>query len=351
MEDIKRLVQVAGKVQEALTRLKHSHYLELMRRLMTSVGQLQELTAESRKMRISVTHGWFSTADRCCSRTSRLLGDIACSISQVKQFTESPQKKTPKLSLLVAELNQLEEEFGSVDFDNSENAVSVITDPITLDDVPLGPFKIQLGLGKLGDLYKDRPYLVIALNPNPAATDDGVTHPHVTGQKLCEGDGAAAITASLEQGRLSDFFTMVRSILNTYNPDSPYVALHDWDGEPCYECGYVMSRDNSYYCSFCDRVFCEECTTYCRQCEETVCLGCSGQCPHCEELVCQNCISKCTKCEELCCESCLEDDLCPNCIKEMEKENEEQKTQITTANQNANPSQPQRSTTEIKLAS
>ena len=149
-----------------------------------------------------------------------MLGDISYSISQVKQFTEGLQKKTPKLSLLVAELNQMEKEFDSVDFDNSENAISVVTDLITLDDVPLGPFKIQLRLGKLGELYKDRPYRVTAPNPNPAATDEGVSHPHVSGQKLCEGDGSAAITASLEQGRLSDFFTMVRSILNTYNPDS-----------------------------------------------------------------------------------------------------------------------------------
>jgi len=151
---------------------------------------------------------------------------------------EGLQKKTPKLSLLVAELNQMEKEFDSVDFDNSENAISVVTDLITLDDVPRGPFKIQLRLGKLGELYKNRPYRVIVPNPNSAATDESVSHLHVSDQKLCEGDGSAAITASLQQGRLSDFFTMVRSILNTYNPDSLYVALHDWDDTRCYDCGY-----------------------------------------------------------------------------------------------------------------
>jgi len=351
MEDKKGLVQVAGRVLESLTRLRHSRYLELMNRLTTFVGQLEELAAESRKMGLSVTRGWFSAADRCCSRTSRLLADISYSISQVKQFTESPQKKTPTLSLLVAELNQVQEEFGSVDFDKGEDAISVVTDPITLDDVPLGPFKIQLGLNKLGELYKNRPYHVIALNPNPASTDGGVTHPHVSGEKLCEGDGAAAITASLEQGRLSDFFTMIRSILNTYNPDSPYVALHDWDGTPCYDCGYTMSSEDSYFCSFCEHTYCDQCSSYCRICEETACLGCSGQCPHCEDLLCPNCIAKCANCDELCCKSCLEDDLCPTCREEMEnKENEEQRTEITKANQNGNTSQPQASKTEIKLA-
>lgn len=350
MEDKKSLVQVAGRVLESLTRLRHSRYLELMRRLTTSVGQLQELAAESRKMGISVTRGWFSAADRCCSRTSRLLIDTSYSISQAKQFTESQQKKTLTLSLLVAELTQVEDEFGSVDFDKGEDAISVVTDPIALDDVPLGPFKIQLGLNKFGELYKARPYHVIALNPNPSSRDEGVTHPHVSGEKLCEGDGAAAITASLEQGRLSDFFTMIRSILNTYNPDSPYVALNDWDGVPCHDCGYTMTSEDTYFCEYCDHDYCHECSTYCRQCEETVCLGCSGQCPHCEEPRCKDCISKCTKCEELCCEDCLEEGICPTCKEEMENDNEEQETEITTVNKDKDTSQPQTSTAEVKLA-
>ena len=335
---------------ESLTRLKHSRYLELMRRLTISVGQFQELAAESRKMGISVTRGWFSAADRCCSRMSRLLTDMSYSISPLKQFTEGHLKRTPTLSLLVAELTQVEDEFGSVDFDKGEDAISVVTDPIALDDVPLGPFKIQLGLNKLGDLYKARPYHVIALNPNPSSRDEGVTHPHVSGERLCEGDGAAAITASLEQGRLSDFFTMIRSILNTYNPDSPYVTLNDWDGEPCYDCGYTMSSEDSYFCSFCEHDYCDQCSSYCRICEETACLGCSGQCPHCEQLVCRNCITKCTSCEEPCCESCIEEGLCPDCREEMENDNEEQETDITTVNKDKDTSQPQTSEAEVKLA-
>jgi len=142
---------------------------------------------------------------------------------------------------------------------------------------------------------------------------------------------------------------MVRSILNNYNPDSPYVSLDDWDGEPCYNCGYVTSRENTYYCSYCERDYYEECSTYCRQCEETVCLGCSGQCPHCEELVRKNCISRYTKCEELCCESCLEDGLCPNCKEEMEKENEEQECKITETNKDGGPSQSETSKSALKF--
>ena len=351
MEDRKILIRVANRIQEALMKLKNSRYSELMRRLTSFAGQFQELTAESRKMGASLARGWFSAAEQCCSRTSKLLNDTSYSISQIKQLTEGPQKKTPKLSLLVDELGQVQEEFGNLDFDKAENAVSIVTEPITLDDVPLGPFRIQLELDKLSELYKDRPYRVIALNPNPPATDEEVTHPHVSGERLCEGDGCVAIRSALEQGRLSDFFTLVRSILNTYNPDSPYVSLDDWSGESCYDCGYVMSREDTYYCYYCEHDYCSQCSTYCHQCEETACLGCSSQCPHCEELVCKNCISKCTECEELCCESCLEDDHCPNCKEEMEKENEEQECKITETNQDGGPSQSETSKAEVKLAS
>jgi len=350
MENIRTLVQIAGNVQEGLTSLRHSRYFELMKRLTSLTGKLEELNAESRKMSVSLMHNWFTAADRCCSRITRLLSDISHSISQVKQLAEAPQKKAPTLAQILEELDQVQDEFGSVDLEKSENTIFVVTDPITLEDVPLGPFRIQLELGKLGDLYKDRPYRVIALDPNPAATDSNVTHPHVTSQRLCEGDGAAALTASLEQGRLSDFLTMVRSILNTYNPDSPYIALHDWTGQPCHDCGYTMSSEDTYFCQHCEHDYCSECSTYCRLCEEPTCLGCSGQCPHCEDMVCRNCISECERCGELFCESCLEENLCPNCRKETEKENEEQQTQITTVSQEANTSQPQTKPTEIKPA-
>jgi hypothetical protein len=250
--------------------------------------------------------------------------------------------------MLIEELDALEGEFGDIDFDASKSTISVVTEPITLEDIYLGPFKIQLELSKLDHLYYSSPYFVIALEPNPATTDDSVTHPHVSSEKLCEGDGSAAIRAALEEGRICDFFTLVRSILNTYSPDSPYVSLDNWNGTACYDCGCTVTSEDSYYCEHCEHDYCGECSTYCRRCEETVCLGCSGQCSHCQEMLCRNCVSKCEECGELFCESCLKDDLCPNCREEQEQENERQETTIS---ESENRSQPQAEATDVKLAS
>ena len=346
MNDIKNLARMANRIREGLMQLKHGRYVELNRQLTNLTGQLQQLTTESRKMGASVTRGWFSAAQRCCKNVNNLLGEVGYSLPRIRPLAEKPQKEIPKLQLLIDELDGLQKEFGDIEFEASNNTISVVTEPITLEDIYLGPFKIQLELNKLDQLYYSSPYLVIALEPNPAATDDGVTHPHVSSEKLCEGDGSAAIRTALEEGRICDFFTIVRSILNTYSADSPYVALHDWDGATCYDCGYTMSSENSYFCQYCENDYCADCSTYCRHCEETVCMSCSGQCSYCEEFVCRNCISECEECGESFCQSCLEENLCPNCREEQENENEQQETEI---NDSENTGQSE--TTEVKFAS
>ncbi len=348
MEDRKKLARMANRIQEGLMQLKHGRYLELSRQLTSLTGQFQQLTSESRKMGTSVARGWLSAAQTCCKNVDRVLGEVEYSLPRIRPLAEKPQKETPKLPVLVDELDALEGEFGDIEFDASKNTISVVTEPITLEDIYLGPFKIQLELNKLDHLYYNSPYHVIALEPNPPATDDAVTHPHVSSEKLCEGDGSAAIRAALEEGRMCDFFTIVRSILNTYSPDSPYVSLDNWDGAACHDCGCTMSSEDSYFCDHCEHDYCSDCSTYCRHCEETVCLGCSGQCSYCEEMLCRDCVSGCEKCGELFCPSCLKDDLCPNCREEQENEDEREET---TINESEHASQPQTGTTEVRLAS
>jgi len=348
MKDRKKLARMANRIRENLIQLKLGRYMELNRQLTNTTGQLQRLTTESRKMAASVKRGWLYAAQRCCRNVDNLLGEVIYALPKVRPLIEKPQKEILTLQVLVNELDALENEFGDIEFDASKNTISVVTEPITLEDVYLGSFKIQLELNKLDQLYNNSPYLVIALEPNPASTDDGITHPHVNSNKLCEGEGSAAIKTSLEEGRIFDFFTIVRSILNTYSPDSPYVALDDWCGTTCYDCGRTVNSEDIYYCDHCEHDYCDECSTYCRHCEETVCLGCSDQCSYCEEMLCRSCVSECEECGEMFCKSCLEDDLCPNCREDKENENEEQESEI---NENENTVQPQTETRDIRLAS
>jgi len=222
-------------------------------------------------------------------------------------------------------LSQIDQELGEYQFDLKEKTVSVITEPITLDDIPFGSFEIRLFVNQMSKLYSESPYKIIALEPNPAATDNSVTHPHVSSEKLCEGDGVVAIRKAIEQGRICDFFTMVANILQTYNPDSPYVSLDDWGGVCCYDCGYTVSSDECYYCEDCDRDYCSQCSTYCQMCDTTLCLGCAYECPGCNEPVCQSCTAKCKECEEVFCKDCLtEQGICQTCEEQRKEDGDEE---------------------------
>jgi len=318
--------------------------MELLNQLISIADNISDITKQSRRLKISVEHGWLLAAKECCETVNRFGDDISCYLSQFKQIAEKPLHEIPKLSTLVEDLKQLKQEFDKVNFDKKANTLSVITEPITLEDIYLGPFEIKLELHRLAELYKSAPYHCIALDPHPAGPSEDVTHPHVSGERLCEGEGYASIRAALEQGRICDFFTIVRGILNTYSPDSPYVSLSEWEGEACYECGYTVDSENSYYCGFCDHTYCEQCSTYCPHCEEIICLGCVGKCEVCEDQICPNCVRKCSECGALCCKSCLDEGICLNCQKEMELENEQRENQITSSNRN------EKSDKDIKLA-
>jgi hypothetical protein len=315
--ETKELVHIAGSVRQALLQLRKKRYLECVQQLAMFLGTLHELTRQSRKMGLALSKGWFAAAERCCRSIGRRLDDMPFAVSKVSVLLQRRQKKVPRLSELVRELEATAVEFGGIEFNAEENSLGAVTSPITLQDIHLGPFRIALFLDRLADMYKGTCYYVFALEPNPAATDDAITHPHVSNDVVCEGDGAAAIRAALEEGRLCDLFMMVRGILETYNPDSPYVSLAEWSGIPCYECGYMMDSESSDYCSFCEHTVCEECAAVCASCAEVVCQSCAGTCEICEQSLCPQCAkTKCNECESVCCESCLDDGLCPECREE-----------------------------------
>ncbi len=318
-------MRVACLVQEALRQLQEGRYLEYVRQMSLLAGRLQEPIHQSRQLALAVSHDWYAAAEQCCRSIGRQLIEISSSIDRIESLLEKPRKEVPKLTAILEELQALSEEFDDVEFKAEENALSVVTEPITLEDVYLGPFRIVLDLQRLGECHSRPSYYVVALEPHPASKDEAITHPHVSNETLCEGDGAAAIRAALEEGRLSDFFILVRSILTTYNPDSPYVALSDWDGVSCYDCGYTMDSESSGYCHCCDNPVCDQCSRVCRDCGEIVCGECACQCEVCERSLCPNCAkTKCSECGSVCCESCITDGLCVNCQQERENEDEEQ---------------------------
>ena len=345
----KYLIRIANRIQDTLTRLRNNRYTEILSRAENLLNKTEELRNELKLLKESVARGWSSSKEQYCASLGRALNDITRSIPQIQNLIDLPQKEIPKLSELVNELTQLMQEFEDVDINLAEGTISVATESITLEEIYLGPFSIKLSLGMLSKLYSSQAYHVIALDPHPAATAEEVTHPHVSNEHLCEGDGSAAIRVALEDGRLCDFFTLVKSILNTYSPDSPYVSLSEWEGISCYNCGYTCGSDNGYFCNSCERDYCEECSLCCHECDETVCSGCVTNCSICDESVCQNCVRTCSKCGSYCCKSCMEGNICIDC-QESEVENEQRNEHVTTNSQCTDTKQPDTIPKEVNPA-
>ena len=230
----------------------------------------------------------------------RLIRELDEYLSQLP--TDQRQRRIAAPRDIADDLEALQREFNDVAIDLQERTITVATDPIRLEDLYLGPFEIELRWERIGQTH---PYHTRALEPHRPSHDDEVTHPHVRKDLLCEGDGMAAIKAALLEGRLLDFFSLVRQILGTYNDASAYVPLNRWSGVSCIECGCSMDSDDHGLCERCDEGLCGDCSTLCCQCDRYVCGNCLVECKGCRDRYCRRCLVDSPQSTGFC-ESCLE---------------------------------------------
>ena len=325
MENLtKQSIKITQTIQEQLHSLQDHHFREVQRLIYVVCTNLEQLQTGRKCLEQCACRNWHGAATKLTSQMENKLRDLPYSVVQAMHMISNVRNQLPSLRQIFEELEQVQSEFGRIECNLQERTVSVFTDPIELEGTFLGDFEIRLEIEKLGQLRDSNAFRIVALDPHPAATNDSVTHPHVSDEYLCAGDAGAALVQALSTGRICDAFLLVKSVLETYNSSSPYVSLEDWYGIPCYECGYVTDEENSYYCEGCDHVFCGECYSYCKTCETSFCASCLSECPVCEELICESCMSACSECEEAMCTSCLEEGICASCKEEMEANDEEE---------------------------
>ena len=213
----------------------------------------------------------------------------------------------------------LEDEFEEVAWDSDKQELQVTTESIELNEMNFGQFQVCLDLS---DSSGARSYRVVALDARPAASNESVTHPQVSNEELCEGDGRRAIRAALDSGRLYDFFMIVGRLLNTYAPGQAYVDLENWGGTPCEDCGSTVNEEERSTCEKCGATLCGDCGAICSQCDYVFCGGCISRCTACKQSICRACLDECQKCGRRVCTDCLEECRCPNCP-DQEPENED----------------------------
>lgn len=279
-------------------------------------GAWRRATDLDRQMRRAEFHRWHLAAIKLRVDLRHALTSLQAPLAELERLLKS-SSVMPYLARpadIYQDLLALDAEFENVSFDSEKHCLSVTTEPITLVSQYLGPFEIRLDLRQLA---AESPYRVIALDPHPAASREGVTHPHVLDEVLCEGEGRTAFRQAVVQGRLLDFFQLVVNLLRTYNRDSPFVELALWNGEDCSDCGETVSPEYRILCERCEDTICGECQATCGDCGRSFCTGCISKCAHCLDAHCGRCLNNCIGCNRVVCTSCFDNqERCPDCHEE-----------------------------------
>ena len=282
------------------------------------------------RVRLAAAKGLVLILPHLRSELAAAIDDLARYADQLRVEYTPTWVRVPDLSDWMAEVGQLEDEFAGVKVRWADRVLRVVTEPITLSGVELGPFAVELVWDRIGRSSGARCFTLLALDPRPAAGKARVVHPHVEDGWLCAGDAAEALDAAVRDGRLADAFQLVRSVLTTYNPRSAYAPLDAWDGTSCSECGRVVVQDDRFSCEACDADLCDECSGSCSVCSATRCGECLDRCPVCEDRCCSGCLTPtasdravCPACRATCagCRAAVPTDeldeetrLCPDCL-------------------------------------
>jgi len=312
----KHLVRAALRLREVyLARAVQTIEQALLERLTNYQRALERTRALLRQV---AAENWPTAEPQLRRSLLGLVQAVRNAVNQTSQQLQQPTPPVPDLRCLVEELRQLNDEFGNVEMDFKKKMIHVVTEPIELEDVYLGDFVIQLSWSRLAREAGSQCFEIVAQDPQPAATNDEVTHPHVRSGALCAGDATVPIQRALEQGRLADAFCLVRSVLTHYNSNSPFVSLEQWGGQDCSGCGYGVNVDNLSYCERCGHDYCQDCIGSCTVCNETRCHECLQRCPFCEEWCCLGCLSRSAHSRKSCCRKCL--DVCHTCDAEVARD-------------------------------
>ena len=310
------LIRIAHLIHRQLNTQPATPFGELRSRLAYLADELGAINRICRNLNFCEQRGWLVAGRRVQQDAMHFVEEVRTRLTYIEKHA-NPRKLetalTPALADIIRELQQLRDEFDDWSFDETTQKLTVVTDPITLEDIDLGVFHIVLDIGKLSS-SNNRAYTVEAQVPNRPAGNESVSHPHVSDDALCAGEAAVPIRRALADGRFCDFFLLVKGVLEHYNPGSAYVRLEDWHGTPCYDCGDRTDAEELCSCHHCDHEFCAQCSSSCEVCSASRCNDCLSMCARCDRSVCESCRGYCKACRKSCCHDCLNTNgICTEC--------------------------------------
>ncbi len=273
---------------------------------MEASTRFDQLTALRRQIGKAEARGWRLAMLRLCQRLPGSIRAVELVLNNAKQQCQPVVPQPPPLREWLAELHQVEDDFGAITIDAARLFLAVATDPIVLEKTSLGAFSLRLHWPRIADGREADCFEIVALDEGRAsAANPNVPHPHVRDGHLCAGDATAAMQRAIGEGRLFDAFALIRSVLENYNPHSAFVTLADWLGFSCDSCGCRLDPDDRCACDRCGRDVCGECTSRCECCGVCECETCQGRCGVCEAHWCARRLVASARSSLRCCPNCL----------------------------------------------
>ncbi len=309
------------EIQDETAVLKNAN-----KRVMELTQSLQQLTSLFTK---TIDRRWLASAARLKMRMDSVSIDIKYRTKVMASDAHgiiAGLRNYPSQLDLIEDLKAIEREFGGLHYDQDDDEMVVISEDIIFDNVNLGSFEIRIPI----NLISSRP-TIVACDPNRPGSDEETTHPHVQSDVMCLGRGSDQFYDAMKQGRILDAFIILNSILVTYNPDSAYVKIKNWNRDPddyiyCNDCENEAHIEDSTTCQQCGNVYCNDCVLSCSACNETRCAYCmNNKCSICKDKhLCGDCTYQCKTCEEIFCDKCINDpedkeQNCANCQKDLDE--------------------------------
>lgn len=135
-------------------------------------------------------------------------------------------------------------------FKDTTDIVAFLTPPITLRDVNHDAGVDQsCDMGRYIVAYRPKQAHIAVYKYKDNVVYGGYYHPHVgESGSICWGNAAEVATSSLKNNQPSRALTALRTLLQTYNDDSPYASLHNFiDAFELGEDPTVEDSDEEYY--------------------------------------------------------------------------------------------------------
>ena len=128
MEKYKNHIRATNMLLQALHGLKHERLRKIQQRLEDFSSRCSDVSKNSRIFQRAVDKCWYPSAEKIRSRISRNLNDFSHHLDQFKSTVNADDIKLPKPGDIIAELMQIEEEFGEIKFDLKAKTISVTTE-------------------------------------------------------------------------------------------------------------------------------------------------------------------------------------------------------------------------------